>query len=284
MNKPLAIYHKNCADGFGAAYSIWIKHKDEFEYFAADYKDKILPDVFDRNVYMVDFSYKRPVIENMLQSANSITILDHHDSAEKELAELFSSGKINGIFDMDRSGAMITWQYFNPELPVPRIIEHIQDRDLWQFKLPNTREIQSSVFSMEYNFEVWDKLFQTDINALIMEGTAIDRKHLKDVHELLKGCTHFAKFEGYLVPCCNIPYIYSSEAGNIMSENYPFAFCYTYYNNIVKLSLRSHFPKENTVNVADLAVKYGGGGHVRASGCEITPDRIHWENGIMIIN
>jgi oligoribonuclease NrnB/cAMP/cGMP phosphodiesterase (DHH superfamily) len=284
MNKPLAIYHKNCSDGFGAAYSIWVKHKDEFEYFAADYKDKILPDVSNRDVYMIDFSYKKPVIENMLQTANSITILDHHDSAEKELNDLFNSGKINGIFDMNRSGAMITWQYFNPDLPVPKIIEHIQDRDLWKFDLPYTREIQSTVFSMAYDFEVWDKLFQTDINTLIMEGVGIDRKHLKDVNELINGCKHFAKIDEHIVPCCNIPYIYSSEAGCIMSKGYPFAFCYTYCGNTVKFSLRSNYPNNNSINVANLAVKYGGGGHVRASGFEIPHERVSWENGIMIIS
>jgi oligoribonuclease NrnB/cAMP/cGMP phosphodiesterase (DHH superfamily) len=281
---PIVFYHKNCADGFGAAYSIWLKYKNEFEYYAADYNDKMFPNIIDRDVFMVDFSYKKPVIEDILKTANSVTILDHHKSAENNLKELFSTGKIKGVFDLDRSGAMITWQFFNPELPIPKLIEHIQDRDLWKFNLENTREIQSNIFSYPYDFEVWDKLMKEDTNRLFQDGAAIDRKHLKDVNELIRGNMHFAKICEYMVPCCNIPYIYSSEAGHIMSKGYAFAFCYTYCENGIKMSFRSQYPNQNAIDVSEIAERFGGGGHAPASGCEISHDRVSWENGIMIIS
>ena len=35
--KPLIIYHRSCADGFGAAYSAWLRFGDEAEYLPMQY-------------------------------------------------------------------------------------------------------------------------------------------------------------------------------------------------------------------------------------------------------
>ena len=83
----------------------------------------------------------------MLETAASITIIDHHISAEEDLSALLNSGKINGIFDMNQSGAMLAWQWFNPEQSVPQLIAHIQDRDLWLFNIDGTREITTALSS-----------------------------------------------------------------------------------------------------------------------------------------
>ena len=34
------------------------------------------------------------------------------------------------LFDMNRSGAMISWEYFHLERPIPDLFRYIQDRDL----------------------------------------------------------------------------------------------------------------------------------------------------------
>jgi hypothetical protein len=60
VRPPLCIYHGNCADGFGGAWVFKRYAPIEFEFYAGDYK-KAPPDVTDRHVYLVDFSYKRPL-------------------------------------------------------------------------------------------------------------------------------------------------------------------------------------------------------------------------------
>ncbi len=63
MNK-ICIYHANCMDGFGAAWTVFQKFGHDCEFLPAQYGDEI-PDVTGKDVYMVDFSYKLDVIEKM---------------------------------------------------------------------------------------------------------------------------------------------------------------------------------------------------------------------------
>lgn len=92
MAKPLVIYHGNCADGFGAAWCFWNKYGDEYEFHPGVYQEPP-PDVADRDVYLVDFSYKRPGLLEMAKTAESITVIDHHKSAIEDLKR---TGRVDG--------------------------------------------------------------------------------------------------------------------------------------------------------------------------------------------
>ena len=177
--KVLCIYHGNCADGFGSACVVRkALGKDNVEFHAGVHQNPP-PDVTDREVIIVDFSYKRDVLIEMAKSAKSIQILDHHASAEKDLIDL--PVNVSAIFDMDRSGAAITWDYFMGDgfKERPILINHIQDRDLWRFKLEGTREIQACLFSYPYDFDIWTNLIfgGGSIEALREGGEVIERKH-----------------------------------------------------------------------------------------------------------
>jgi uncharacterized protein len=269
MSDILCIYHAKCADGFTAAWVVnryFSKIKQSVEFFPGEYQ-KPPPDVAGKIVYLVDFSYKRPVLLEMAEQAEKIIILDHHKSAYEDLKDLIHNhSKMEIIFDMDRSGAMITWDYFYAGIQAPKLIEHVQDRDLWKFKLDHTREIQASVFSYEYTFENWDSLMNTRTLVLANEGKGILRKHTKDIKELIGAGIQMITIGEYTVPAANLPYIYSSEVGNILSEYSPFAFCYWIVNDHVELSFRSH---DNGVDVSEIAKLYGGGGHRPSSGAKI---------------
>src|ERR1700722_10011049 len=110
--QPLVIYHANCQDGFTAAWAVWKKHPD-WEFYAAKHGDAP-PDVTGRDVYMVDFSYKLPILVDMLEKANRLTILDHHKTAEAEVQALLPMDpagiKLHVTFDMEKSGARLTWE------------------------------------------------------------------------------------------------------------------------------------------------------------------------------
>jgi oligoribonuclease NrnB/cAMP/cGMP phosphodiesterase (DHH superfamily) len=161
--KKLCIYHGNCLDGFGAAWAVRDALGDSVDFYKGIHQQP--PPVVDgMDVYFVDFSYKKEVLASMLETAASITILDHHVSAEEDLCELLSNGKINGLFDMHKSGAMLAWEWFHPGQKAPVLIEHIQDRDLWLFKLAGTREICSALSSFPHDFDVWDKLMSVTEN------------------------------------------------------------------------------------------------------------------------
>ncbi|MDN5938998.1 MAG: hypothetical protein L0H83_10090 [Salinisphaera sp.] len=268
--QPMCIFHGNCADGFSAAWAVWLRHPDWSFHGASHGKDP--PDVAGRDVYLVDFSYKRPVIEQMLRAARSITILDHHQSARDELADMLPSKGFAGIIDMDRSGCRLAWHWFHTATPPPPLLLHVEDRDLWRFALAGTAEIQEALFSYPYDFRTWSTLMlRYPIDALVREGKAIRRKKMKAVHEFIQVACRRMTICGFDVPALNAPYFYSSEAGHIMAGGEPFAACYWDTADGRVFSLRS---SEAGEDVAKIAERYGGGGHARASGFRAA---IGWE-------
>lgn len=269
----LCIYHNNCLDGFAAAWAVRHALGEEVEFYKGIHQQQP-PEVTDRDVILVDFSYKKDVLRNMLQTASSITILDHHVTAEKDLSALFNSGKIKGKFDMYRSGAMLAWLWFNPGLQVPKLIEYIQDRDLWLFKLAGTREINAALSSYPYDFLLWDKLMASkddELEALKRDGAAIERRLQKDINELIATGVRRMTIGGYDVPVLNATSAYVSDAGHIMSLGEAFAACYWDHPAGRSFSLRS---SEAGIDVAEVAKKYGGGGHAKAAGFTVA---IGWE-------
>lgn len=294
MKQPLCIYHGNCADGFGAAWSVWKALGGKVDLHAGVYQNDP-PDVAGRDVILVDFSYKRPVMEALAMRASSVLVLDHHKSAIDDLLPICVPGRARGpygllepkdwqhhldnvaqdicegipsavyaIFDTKRSGATIAWDFFHPGQRRPELIDHIEDRDLWTFRLPGTREIQAALFSFPYDLQRWDDLIlRGDIAALRREGEAIERKHHKDVAELVAVTRRPMRIGGHVVPVANLPYTLTSDAGHLMAEGQPFAACYWDTPAGRVFSLRS---REEGLDVAEIAKQYGGGGHRNASG------------------
>lgn len=286
----LCIYHGNCADGFGAAWSVR-EALGNIEFHAGVYQDNP-PEVTGKDVILVDFSYKRSVLNEMAGKARTVLVLDHHKTAADDLAGLppplegsYDSNAmadwarecnapcaLHALFDLERSGAGIAWDYFHGR-PRPPLIDHIEDRDLWRFNLPETREIQAAVFSYPYDFDVWTRLmYQTDLSELALQGEAIERKHHKDVAELVQVVTRHMRIGGHVVPMANLPYTLTSDAGHLLcGDEYPFAGCFWFTPDGWVFSLRS---REDGADVGEIAKQYGGGGHKHAAGFRIPFDQL----------
>lgn len=300
----ICIYHGNCADGFGAAWAVRHALGSDVQFYPGVYQQEP-PNVKDKFVILVDFSYPPETLEAMLEDAYGILVLDHHKSAKelfkaasKERPYLFvnmsdwtntidferykqslyqddceNCGRsIYGYFDMDRSGAMIAWDFFNFNEQPPKLLEHIQDRDLWRFELPHTREIQAALFSHEYDFNEWDNLMEMSTDFLINDGMAIERKHFKDIKEFIAKAGQRMIIAGYEVPALNAPYFWSSDAGHIMSEGEKFAACYWDESDKRVFSLRS---ANDGMDVSKIAQIFGGGGHKNAAGFSV-PIHADW--------
>jgi uncharacterized protein len=267
MTKTLCIYHGNCADGFTAAWVVRLALGNDVEFHSGFYQTPP-PDVTDKIVYIVDFSYKRPIMEEIIAKATKVIHIDHHDTAIKDMAG-YKSPKFETLYSPENteSGAMLTWRYFFPARPIPQMIKHVDDRDRWQFLLHGTREIQANIFSYDYTFENWDMLMKQNLDQQIAEGAAIERKQAKDIRELMNVVVRRMNIGGYNVPVANIPYQLGSDMCHALAKNEPFA-AYYYDKKIGReFGLRS---EENGVDVGMIAAQYGGGGHMHASGFRIT--------------
>jgi uncharacterized protein len=268
MDRPLVIYHANCADGFSAAWCFWRKYGPDADYFPGVYQQDP-PDVAGREVYLVDFSYKRPVVEKMVAAAKRVWLIDHHKSAIEDLATLDG---LHLFIDMERSGATLAWDFLYPDEARPLLLGHIEDRDLWRFQLPGTREIQAFVFSHKYDFLTWDRLMsarELELMEMTAAGAAIERKHNKDIAELLAKCKRTMKIAGFDVPVANLPYTMSSDAAHVMAMRAPFAACYYDTPTGREFSLRS---RDDGMDVSEVAKIYGGGGHKHAAGFRVPRD------------
>lgn len=309
MKPNLCIFHGNCADGFTAAWVVRNALGEENVDFVPGFYGKTLPDAELINlpnyevVYMVDFSYKRKVLIDVFAArCKRIIIIDHHKTAQEDLVDL--SANVECHFDMDHSGAMLTWMYFvkrgaipvyipgansNPSpmqsMPedfhkyAPALIQCVEDRDLWRFKFSDTRAVAAKMFSHEYTFENWDMMAHeyqdtssTKGNELrdifVAEGEAIERKHFKDIKELLEQNQTKGAVCGHLIPIANLPYTMSSDAASMMAVDQPFALCYSITKDGIAISLRSE--KDKGVDVSEIAKQLGGGGHKHASGVNLT--------------
>ena len=265
--KPLVIYHGNCLDGFTAAWVIWTKHPD-WEFFAAKHGNPPPENVANRLVYMVDFSYKRPVILDIASKATNIYIIDHHKTAQADLVDLPLNVHVS--FNMEKSGARLTWDWFNLDNEVPNLVKYVEDRDLWRFQYPETKPISEYMFGQPYDFYRWSGLSIALDNpenriSIIGSGQAILDKHAKMTEELCQNkfkCT----IGGHQVWAVNLPYNYSSDAGNLLCKGEPFASTYYYDGVGYVFSLRSD---ESGIDVSEIAKQYGGGGHKNAAGFKV---------------
>jgi hypothetical protein len=299
MWKPdLCIYHGNCDDGFGAAYAVWKRWGDDVEFFPASY-GKPPPDVTGKDVIMVDFSFKYPVMRELGNAAKSIVVLDHHKTAQAELHEWGASRAPENLhialentefdiahclmqnclptiawFDMEKSGARLAWEFCHPGLPVPDLIKHVEDRDLWRFALPYTRHVSAAVRSYKQTFDRWDAWIEAgDVTALVRDGGAILRAEQKLISQFMEQVI-FDEIGGHTVPTVNVPYHFASDTANELLGKFEYApFAAAWFrrgDGKFQVSLRS---EDSRADVSEIAKLYGGGGHRNAAGFEVPSER-----------
>lgn len=288
MSKTVCIYHGNCMDGFTAAWVMRKRWQDKAEadtklygatpepepiWIAGVYQRPVpLASLEGKDVYILDFSYKRADMLEILKVARSVVWIDHHKSAILDMVDV-TAEHLETYLDLNRSGAGLAWDYFFPNDPRPQLVNLVEDRDLWKFAIPFSREINASLFSHVYNFETWDELEIAceDHNKnidLVTEGVAIERKHFKDINELLPICTRHIRIAGHIVPAANMPYTMVSDAGNILAQRNPSLFGICYYDGMDgrNFSLRS---VEGGMDVSLIAKQFGGGGHAKSAGFRV---------------
>lgn len=261
---PICIYHGGCDDGFAAALCVHLALKGKVTLFAAAY-GKPIPEVTGMDVIIVDFSYKRKDMEHLADRAKSILMLDHHKSAMEDMAR-FSRPNCNIIFDMNRSGAMMAWDYFMKPLDSVHgleFIRYIQDRDLWKKELPMSEEFTMGLRSYPQELKQWERFFNNDgYRKCIEEGETVLR-YYRQLVEQAKGIAYNARLADYTVPVCNSSFALASDVAGELSEGHPFAAVFYETDEGYVYSLRS---RQGGIDVSKIALQFGGGGHAQASG------------------
>ena len=158
----VVLYHAECSDGFGAAWAIWKKYpKANITRQTWD----SAPDQLGGAAYRDRrFQLRPPGSGNHGAEAESLLVLDHHITAQEALA-----GLPYAYFDLTKSGAVLGWEWAHGQ-PAPWLLQYIQDKDLWTWALPGSREINAALASYPFDFNLWNTFTQA---RLEQEGTAI---------------------------------------------------------------------------------------------------------------
>jgi oligoribonuclease NrnB/cAMP/cGMP phosphodiesterase (DHH superfamily) len=261
----LCIYHGDCLDGFTAAWVVDKAH-DSIEFHAGKYGE-VPPDCSGMDVILVDFSYPRDVMVKIANEANSVLVIDHHKTAQANLVNL--PGNVTLVFDMEKSGARLTFEFFFPLEPVPDLVAYVEDRDLWRFNLEGTEAFNTMLATVPHTFKDWSgvaDMSPEDAAKFLIAGALIRDAHLLSVNRLIDSGANIETFEGYEVPFLNAPYFYASDAGSILAKGHPFAVTFYISDGYANFSLRSSDEGED---VSKIAEKFGGGGHRNAAGFRI---------------
>lgn len=305
------IYHGDCLDGFGSAYAAWCYHGDSATYRPMHHGEPwALADIAGHKVFILDFSFPPDLLETMAGIADSVTQIDHHASARKAWGDKFEADAkglrsyqhptlpLTVAFDLEKSGARLAWEHFQPDTPTPLAIRHVEDQDMWRFALPDTRAFCRALRLLPFDFAAWHQLIiETPDDAApryaetIVQGSAIEQFFQNEIERLAHSSLRMpallrgepvdalqAQRHGQTVIAdgdlswlatagiaINANAMFASELGNSLAEqsgSYGLIWQLS-GDGEVKASLRS---KGKTLDVSLIATRYGGGGHPNAAG------------------
>ena len=283
MSKPvIIIYHDNCVDGFAAA---WVANK----YWFGKHEIKLRPAKYgeeppyelckDAIVMVVDFSYPREKLLQLDSIAFDLTVIDHHKSAFEDLTGLNKADirptLVQGlpsfcVFDMEKSGAGLTWDTLFQGQPRPVFIDYVEDRDLWRWELPGSKAVNAYIGVVERTLEEYDKLAAATWSQMVSWGSGGLMQLEYYAQQTAKLGRSIELFEpGQLVWCVNCSPVGVSEVCDyhLKRLDMPEVIVMGWYINEGKLlcSLRS---LQNT-DVSAIAKSFGGGGHKNAAGFKL---------------
>lgn len=292
-DSTIVLYHAACADGFGAAWSAHtvLGHGPDVVYVPVQYGQPYPPEIDGgvARLFILDFSYPRATMERLAGCAGEIVCLDHHKTAQAELA-----GLPYAKFDMDKSGAVLAWEHFRPGEPVPLLLRYVQDRDLWQWILYRSRDFSAALGVEPRDFVRWDELaatferqahyFRQEEDGIasftyyfLESGRAILAAQQAHVESLASHAV-LTPIGPHMVPAVNCP-IFQSELGEELCrrhEGSPFAAIFFLKDQETEIwSLRSI----GDFDVSAVAKSLGGGGHRNAAGFVKKLNRMS-ENGL----
>ena len=273
----VVMFHYPCQDGLTSGWIVNYYHKSNNKLIDLYPIKHGVPYDYSRlenkKVIFCDFAPSLEILNELEKICSEIKILDHHITAKDALMD-----KSYAIFDMDKSGAGLTWEYFYPDTPVPLFVEMVQDRDLWKWSIQNSKDFTAGLFTLcdgldpsNFNdlFQLFDDIYISEdkFNFCMNLGQVINKANNQKAKTIAESaCKRINKFIGWNVCIVNCSVEYASEVGNILSSMNSIDFAVMWsYNNVNEsyyVSLRSC----DKIDVSKIAKAYGGGGHINASG------------------
>ena len=299
--------HSHCTDGLVAAsimkYSVQMNSSVEPEVIFISYgkeKEALEKANIDSEttVYCVDFAFDRETTLELCKKADKVYVLDHHKTAYENLEDLNSHYNFYFTYDVNKSGASIVRDYcknhldlyshikLNQKEVLNKVVAMVEDRDLWLFRLPMTREFSEYIFAyiqpndISKMTEILFKYKFTQINTLCQLGSTI--MYYKDqlIEKKLKSYIPvYVNFNSTKLLIINEtqPDLVSS-LGNALCKQYDIPVClYNIsgsYDGVISVALS--FRSMDHLEPVDVVARLlSGGGHANAAGCSVSLDKFN---------
>lgn len=275
MSKIYILYHASCTDGLGAKYAAWKKFGDGATYIPVQYKQDPPEMDKDSEVYILDFSYPLETLIQLKSVHKRVVVIDHHKTAEEILR-----GLDDCHFDMNKSGAVLAYEYFHPNTDIPLLLQYIQDRDLWKFEMDGTKEILTALSLLEDDIQEWDKRINElpdFIGRLYEEGKSIKKWSDVKIKSYIENKIKVIKYKNYRIGVANVTE-WISEIGNAIcnyigytsgKSRYVVDFSMTYFISPEGKAILS-FRSIGEMDVSLVAKELGGGGHCNSAGASVS--------------
>jgi oligoribonuclease NrnB/cAMP/cGMP phosphodiesterase (DHH superfamily) len=296
FGRHLCIYHAGCADGFAAALVVREAYKHlpsnlqvpDCNFVPMQYGQ--VPEWLTEEavnaeqrlfqiIYIVDFSFPLQLLAKMAKIARTVRVFDHHKTFKEMLTQASQEGyvfpeNLSINFNPDMCGAQIVAEALDVKDIHKVLIDYVGDRDLWKFKLPQSKAVNAVVQNTPRTFEDYRHLSRNvtfNFSQLVAQGDiilGIEKKQLDYLETLARPIEIEAgagvKHRGLVI---NAPALFSSELGNRLAQKATFGA--TYFQDSkgdTVFSLRS----VGDFDVSNLAKAYGGGGHKNAAGFKLS--------------
>lgn len=308
----LVLSHKGCPDGIASSWVYFTFLRQENKTSFRENGTQLVDAVFypaiagkftdidykDQDLIMFDVSKTSTDLIKVAKVAKSITILDHHHSLEKEMAKLTPSEidkltNVKILYDVERSGAQITWDFFFPDKKRPWFIDIIADRDLWKWQIANSKSIGAYLYQNGYyTWKGFDSLMscaESSIEKFSLMGQVLLDAEAKEINENMRYAilTKFSipiiknnekdteplihneakvEYKDYRVYLVGCRHSLASETCNLLAKkdcDFAAAWRYDFLSNEFWVSCRS---VRDDVDLTQILKSVKGGGHVRAAG------------------
>lgn len=291
-------FYHNDLDGHCAGAIVKSMHPDatmiEIAYgydFQKHVLDKLETSTGNDSIYVVDFRFTTKEFEQLLEDYGIVWI-DHHATGINEATKHKAENKdsvyfdIEGIQEIGKAGAQLTWEYLIPHKGVPLAVHYVSKWDVWDHTDPRTipfnRGLQlteSTDPANETALTMWKELFMNSREGDNRKWNALDQvmnigvigEAMKAQYDafIAKNAYYVADWEGYRTVALNGA-VYDSYCIFEHSDKWEaldpqvLVWYQQKADGAWKYSVRNYPGTETSVRA--IAEKYNGGGHDKAAG------------------
>jgi len=293
MSKTVVIYHRADFDGLFCR-EIARKFLPTADLIGWDYGDPVPdPSVVsaEDQLYMLDIS-----IDGLMGHPN-LTWIDHHKSAIEKYPATIRGYRIDGV-----AACRLAWQWFNrnhhdsignlPPLPTkerfvertvyePAAVQLAGEYDVWDKRNPDADTFQFGLRSVTLEEHDWNHLLNNAVHpdsldtwslcrALLCNGRLLQRYQQEQDKSVVERLAFLVEFEGLKFLALNSARCNSLTfaAIDVPATGHDALLGFRWDGNVWTVSLY-HAQHRTDLDLSQIAVKYGGGGHRGACGFRI---------------